>query len=115
MKCSLCQKTSCICEKDIVLPMKSTLSNSVTEFPNHNQIKKSIVSHKNAPKQNSMFLSDSVPQKFSFDSKKDKFFDTSRSKKSFRDESSVQISSSFPQKSNKIQGAKPKPFLPFQE
>lgn len=33
MKCFLCNKAVCGCAKEVVLPTKSTLSSSVTEFP----------------------------------------------------------------------------------
>jgi hypothetical protein len=111
----------------VALPMKSTLSPSVTAFPS--RVKKKTIDvvkkpsfPQNEKKSQSWKLSnESILVKHSFDSKVEKFVDSSVSRhrkvllKSDVDSPLVHVSSSFPSKSKKSQNDKAKPFLPFQE
>lgn len=112
MKCLLCKSKSCCCEKDVVLPTKSSLSHSVTEFPDkilvmskENPIK-IIVKKCSDPK----ISNETIHKNLSFDSKKDQIAAPSSISIQTR---VMQISSSFPPPS--LEKHVPRPFPPFDD
>lgn len=108
MKCLICRSDNCICDKDVLLPTKSTLSPSVTDFPDPLRIKLRNEIVEKLQKREisaSRFTKEELEPKFSFDSKKDKLVDPAIEK-------TVKASSSFPSRLPKYQA---KPFLPYKD
>lgn len=110
MKCLLCNKAVCGCEKEVVLPTKSTLSSSVTEFPDPFKQRTDILRSRipvrihDGPERSSEL----VPQKLSFDSRMDLFNNASTSGRL----KPMQTSHSLRMPKEKYQ---PKPFPAFED
>lgn len=112
MKCLICRSDSCVCDKDVLLPTKSTLSPSVTEFndPLRRKLQNEIVEKlQNREISTSRISKESLVPKFSFDSKKDKLVVPAINRNT---EKTVKASSSFPSRIPKYQAT---PFLPFKD
>lgn len=114
----MCKSSTCVCFTDSLLPTKSTLSSSVTEFPNSlkrlNAEKEIKIEEKIPQKSSDLKLtSETIAKKHSFDSKINKQFDPHHQKFFRKNETSfLHSSTSFPSKPFKLES---KPFLPYQE